>query len=41
MTTSYIKTHAEPKARNSIYKSLTSKHWQVYYYLMSISKYNA
>ena len=36
-----VKTHAEPKVRKSEYKGLTSKHWQVYYYLVSISKYNS
>lgn len=41
MEQNQIKTHAENKDRKNEYRQLTSKHWQVYYYLMTISKYNS
>ena len=41
MTECNIKTHAEEKVRDNVFRSLTSKQWQIYYYLMSISKYNS
>ena len=40
MNKKYIYAHAETKESGKENKDLTAKHWKVYYYLLSLSKYN-
>ena len=41
MNKNYVQAHAEDRNSYKNFEKITSKQWQVYYYLLSISYYNS